>query len=290
MIGFRKGVWGVIVAAAMAALAGGCAAPARVSAQDRYREGVVFVLPGIEGQSILNRDIAVGLDDGGYPGAIEVYDWTIGVPGIWNLMDIWLHERQSKIVADKISAQLKAHPGAPVHLIGHSGGGGIAVMALERLPAGQQIDALVLLAPAVSPDRDLTRVLQHTRFGAVNLYSSGDVSLLTVGTSLVGSMDRSWGPSAGATGFRVPAGLAPADKALYEQRLKQVKWDEKLARLGADGTHFGWASRQFAAKYLAPLLKQNSTKQVERPGLATDGRAAGETRAGQPAGQAGGMK
>ena len=43
---------------------------------DRQASGLVLVLPGIEGRSTLNLDIAQGLVDGGVPLAVEVHDWT----------------------------------------------------------------------------------------------------------------------------------------------------------------------------------------------------------------------
>src|SRR4051812_24789379 len=43
---------------------------------ERYAHGLAIVLPGIESESFLNHSVAWGLVDGGWPGAIEVDDWT----------------------------------------------------------------------------------------------------------------------------------------------------------------------------------------------------------------------
>ena len=237
----------------------GCQLPRRVRSSDRHAYGVVFVLPGIEGRSVWNRNIAIGLDAGGVASAIDVYDWTAGVPGtfVFNLANLERNRRQAGKLAERIVAYREQYPGAPVHLIGHSAGGGFAVLVLEALPAGRQIDMAILLGPALSPHYDLSTALRRTRYGICNLYSTRDVGFLKVGTSLFGPIDREFGVSAGAVGFRPPDGLSESDRALYATRLRQVRWRPEMKGLGASGTHLGWASRKFAREYLAPLIKQN---------------------------------
>lgn len=238
--------------------AAGCRVPHKTHTSDRYVYGMVLVLPGIEGRSVWNRNIAVGLDEGGVSSAIEVYDWTSGMPGgyVYNLANLDRNRAQARKVADRILAHRRRYPGSPVHLVGHSGGGGIAVLTLEALPPGRQIDQAILLAPALSPDYDLTLALRRTRRGLCNFYSTRDVGFLKVGTSLFGPIDRNYGVSAGAVGFKVPEGLNESDRQLYDSRLRQVRWNPQLKEVGASGSHTGWASRKFAREYLAPLIKQ----------------------------------
>lgn len=243
----------------------GCQVPERINSPARHDGGLVVVLPGIEGRSVWNRNIALGLDEGGVASAIEIYDWTTGVPGnfVYNLANLKRNRRQAREVAGRILDYLQRHPGRPVHIVGHSGGGGIAVLALEVLPPGRQIEQAILLAPALSPEYDLSLALRRTRRGMVSFYSARDVTLLTVGTSLLGPIDRDFGASAGAVGFREPEGSNESDRpgesdgALYAGRLRQVRWSPRLKQAGADGSHLGWASRRFAREYLAPLIKEH---------------------------------
>jgi len=238
------------------ALLSGCTAPSALRSRDRYKNGVVYVLPGIEGKSPFNRNLAIGLDEGGVRSAIEVHDWTYGVPGanVFNLINIDRNRREARYLVDKIVRQRDRYPGSPVVLIGHSGGGGIAVLALEALPPGRQIDLAVLLAPAISPEYDLSASLRRTRAGIHNFYSNKDIGLLMVGTTVFGNVDRDRGPSAGAVGFRLPDTAAETVKSLYGEKLKQVAWGPRLREVGASGTHMGWTSREFAREYLAPLI------------------------------------
>lgn len=258
---------GLIVLAA----APGCFLPGRIRSPERYANGIVFVLPGIEGRSIWNRNIAVGLDRGGVAAAIEVYDWTIGLPAVYNLIDIYRNRREARKLAERIVEHRARYPASPVHIIGHSGGGGIAVLTLEALPAGSEVDMVILLAPALSPNYDLTVALSRTRYGICNFYSRYDIGFMLVGTTVFGSVDRDLGPSAGAVGFREPPELSALGRVLYARKLRQVAWTPELAELGASGSHFGWGSERFAAQYLAPLIRQNQlppppgrTSRVER--------------------------
>jgi len=215
-----------------------------------------MILPGIEGESILNRDIALGLDEGGVSAAIEVYDWTIGVPGAFvpNLAFLDRNKRQAAELARRIVEYREDHPGAPVFLIGHSAGGGVVVLTLEALPAGRQIDMAILLAPALSPDYDLSTALRRTRRGITSFFSSLDVGFLRVGTIIFGAVDRKHGSAAGAVGFVPPEELSAEDRELYGRKLRQVRWTQRLRRVGASGLHIGWASQDFAREYLAPLI------------------------------------
>ncbi len=266
---FARRTQTVLLALLALVFAEGCGIPRRFRAEDRYKHGVVYILPGIEGRSVWNRDLAIGLDEGGVASAIEIFDWTTGLPGgfVFNLTDYARNQRQAQKLADKIVAHRKRYPGSAVHLIGHSGGGGIAPLVIESLPAGRQIDMAILLAPALSPEYDLTTALRRTRFGICSFYSSYDVSFLKVGTSLFGTIDRDAGASAGAVGFRLPPDAPPATRHAYQTRLRQIRWTERLERYGASGTHLGWASRRFAKEYLAPLILRNEgTRVIDRAG------------------------
>lgn len=248
----------VHLALALAALTvvSGCSTPSRLRTRDRYATGVVYVLPGIEGKSIFNRNVALGLDRGGVQSAIEVYDWTTGIPGAFlaNLTFYERNQRQAERLARRITTRLRRDPQCAVHLIGHSAGGGVVVMTLEALPSDVKVDSAILLAPALSPDYDLSRALRHTRHGIYNMYSPLDVGFLGVGTTVFGSVDRDRGPSAGVVGFEKPERIGQDDQRLYDELLHQVKWTPRLLEYGANGTHTGWASKEFARSYLAPII------------------------------------
>lgn len=261
----------VAIAAFLLAATAGCSLPKRLTSPERYQRGLVVVLPGIEGESVLTRSVALGLDEGHVEQAIEVFDWTLPLPGayLFNLTDLERNRQQARKLADRILRFRDEHPAAPVFVLGHSGGGGVATLAVEALPAECRIDMLLLLAPALSPNYDLSAALRRTRYGIHNFYSPLDVGFLTVGTTVFGGIDREHGASAGALGFSPPATLSRTDKRQYDAKLRQTRWNIRLARSGATGGHLGWASSKFAREHLAPMIVRYARRSLERPDPAT---------------------
>ena len=235
--------------------ASGCGSLKEFRTPQRAEAGYTLVLPGIEGRSVWNTNIVKGLADGGVPSAIEVYDWTVG-PFLFpvNLRDIERNRREARRIAAKIVQYQDANPGKPVHLVGHSGGGGMAVLTLEALPPNRRITGAILLAAAISPDYDLSRALKRTDAGIWNFYSPYDMGFLVAGTTVMGAIDGKHGKAAGAVGFVRPWGLSEQDRALYRTRLHQQRYSHDMVSSGHAGGHFGWADRTFVAKWLAPLV------------------------------------
>jgi pimeloyl-ACP methyl ester carboxylesterase len=256
---------GLLILAALAPLAlGGCGL-SELRTPDRTQNGYVLVLPGIEGRSALNTSVAKGLADGGVPGAIEVYDWTLGgsvLTAVASLRAESHNRSEARKIARKILAYQDSHPGKPTHIVGHSGGGGVAVFALEALPPGRQVTSAILLGPALSPDYDLRGALRHTQQGIYNFYSPYDVGFLKVGTSVAGTIDGKHARAAGAVGFTMPWGMDQEDRQLYGSRLHQQPYNSKMADSGNIGTHVGWANRTFVAEWLAPLLNAQADVQT----------------------------
>ena len=223
----------------------------------RYGRGLVIVLPGIESQSFLNHGIVWGLSDGGWQGAIEIDDWTTSCKlfFVYHLRGWRRNMRQAQRIALRIVAYQSEFPGRPVHLVGHSGGGALAILALEALPADRQVTSAILLAPAIAPGYPLTIALQRTERGIWNFWSPLDVIFLGAGTLLLGTIDGRLRPSSGMIGFREPAGLSEADRQLYRQKLHQRAYASRMARTFNFGGHFGCVNRVFVESWIAPLVK-----------------------------------
>jgi pimeloyl-ACP methyl ester carboxylesterase len=224
--------------------------------EPRLRNGAVIVLPGVEGKSSLNRDLALGLAEGGVGWAVEVHDWTTG---LWPLFAYHLRcLRRSRRRAARIAAQVVAYqdrfPGRPTFLVGHSGGGALAVLVLECLPPSRQVTAALLLGPALSRRYDLSVALARTERGLWNFYSPLDLVFLTAGTFVFGTLDGRHAVSAGAWGFARPARLSSRGRRLYRTRLHQRPYEPAMAGCGHLAGHLGWANRAFAAAWLAPVL------------------------------------
>jgi len=242
---------------------GGCG-PAKNITPARLDRGYTIILPGIEGSSFLNASVAKGLVDGGWPGAVEVYDWTAGSVLLFpvTLRALERNKHEGRRIAEKICKYQSKYPDRPVHLIGHSGGGGVAVLALEALPPENQITSAILLGPAISPDYDLRRALRRTEHGIWNFYSRHDVGFLKAGTTVMGTIDGRHTSAAGAVGFQMPWGLDEEDRRLYATRLRQQSYSRKMAESGHSGGHTGWAHRRFVAEWLCPIMLSHINEQT----------------------------
>ncbi len=260
MHGQRMNAMGATLARLLAAAAvltglSGCMAHKSYMEKARLDKGLILILPGIEGESQLNHMIADGLKDAGVPDAIDIYDWT-GTRFfiIGNTMRYERNLQQASLVGARLAEYMRTHPGRPVHLIGHSGGGGLAVMVLEQMSRKRPITAAILLAPALSPDHNLAAAMERTKYGIYNFWSAGDFAFLGIGTTTFGNMDREHGPAAGMVGFRRPDILTKADAKLYDTKLHQIRWRFGMLKEGQLPGHISWANPWFVKDWLGKII------------------------------------
>jgi hypothetical protein len=222
---------------------------AHPSSQPSHVEALVLYLPGISSYRRLDAKLLDGIV-AVRPGArVEVYNWSAYNPGLSALLDFRRNQLEAAATARVIEAAFRADPGRPIYVIAHSGGAGILAWALEQLPAEVVIEQAVLLAPAVSPNYDLTRSLGHIR-GNLYSFTSENDPVLGAGTRTMGTIDRVQIEAAGLRGFVRPEG---ADPTAYK-RLIPMPWREEWRPLGHDGDHIGPLEPEFGRQVVAPLL------------------------------------
>ena len=115
----------------------------------RKENGLVIILPGIEGESSANHNIRRGLSNAGCWRAMPICNWGAPIPGIGKIInqsDFVGNRLKGGKIARLIEQYQDQYPQRPVFLVGHSGGGGIAVFAAEELAEGRQVDGLILLS------------------------------------------------------------------------------------------------------------------------------------------------
>lgn len=246
----------VALAGTCAAFAPGCNGNKPYMTEERLDRGLVVILPGIEGVSELNQDIRRGLINAGVDRAIPIWSWGRPVPvlGLFiNQVDFLGNRLAGAAIAGRIKKYMKKYPNRPVHVIGHSGGGGVAVFVAEALDEDHKIDGLILLSASVSSAYDLTKALKHCRGGIVNFYSRDDSALLGLGTILLGTVDGTHGLAAGLVGFDRPNEKADEDKFLAYTRLYQK--DIGTYMFCKDiGSHAGTAQVQFVTHFVSPWV------------------------------------
>jgi pimeloyl-ACP methyl ester carboxylesterase len=237
-------------------LAGGCASGKYVKSDDqpyltpeRTERGWVLVFTGIEGRSGFNEGIVDGLDKGGVNYAIEIVDWTPSGSAIFNLEAQGRNRRTAGEWAERITEYQMTYPGRPVILVGQSGGGAMVAWVAEAMQGrGQKVRGVVMLAATLSSGYDLDTALAASQQGIVNFYSDRDV--FSLGTYVFRTMDGQFGRVAGRTGFDVPT------KGGAYERLYQVPWTPEMGQgTGNVGLHMTSGSKDFVARYVAPLVR-----------------------------------
>ena len=206
-------------------------------------------LPGIGGHMLIDDRVTAGILAGGLDAEVEIYDWTDGNFGLPALGGYAHNQLQSAKIAERITAVYRADPKRRIILTSHSGGGGLAVWALEKLPDDVKIDTLLLLAPALSPKYDLSKALSHVTGKAYAFTSTLD-PINGWGTKGFGTIDRVQTEAAGNVGFKIPTG---ADLTQYA-KLISFPYNSTWTQLGNAGDHIGTMTSIFGRVMLAPLL------------------------------------
>lgn len=212
--------------------------------------GLVLVADGIGGFDLGVLGLRYAASWAGLGHRVEAVAWCHGF-GRWyrDLANTRNHAARAAEVVAIVEGFRRERPGAPVYLVGKSGGTGIIIRALEALPEGA-VESAVLLASALSPRYDLSRALRAVRREVVAFWSPLDVFLLGAGTAVFGTIDRVHAPAAGLIGFRRPAAGDPAQYA----KLRQVRWRPRMGRAGYLGGHVGPDNPRFLRTYVVPLL------------------------------------
>lgn len=243
-------------------LLGGCASSAGFGARLASRStphaastsSTVFILNGADGPGPWYNSLVDGFRQGGAADRVRMMNW--GAPWFFlpNLLSVSLHNSAEKDLLAHVQAARRESPEGRITLVGHSAGCGVILGMLKRMPEGQRVDTVILLAPAVSPEYDLAPSMAHVSGIMHVFHSDRDEVLLGFSTAVTGTYDHVMTTSAGFKGFENIQAL-PADAM---SRLRQHAYDPAWRRLGHRGGHFGYRSSQFAAQVLAPLAAEKS--------------------------------
>jgi hypothetical protein len=214
--------------------------------------GLGIIADGIGGLDLCGISLRYALGAEKLAHAVEFVPWGHGL-GRWlaDLTDVANRDSHARLVAENVRRYKSELPLDPVYLVAKSGGSGVVVKALELLDT-QQVERAVMLAPALSPSYDLSSALRAIRLEMVVFWSPLDVFILGAGTRVFGTIDRVKSASAGLVGFRVPA---HDNKGQEYDKLRQIRWQPRMAASGYLGGHFGPDNPLFLRKYVVPLLR-----------------------------------
>ncbi len=208
------------------------------------------MLPGVEGKGWQLTAMIAGLREAEIDHEIEIIPWgRYPLSSLDNLMNIERNRERAQAIAERLTGLMERRHDCQITLLGYSGGGGVAVMSLERLPEEVRISRLILIAPALSPSYDLSAAAAHVERDITCFYSARDTFFLGLGTFVFGTIDRDFTESAGRVGFNNEQGELVAG-----DRVRQISWQPEWFSLGHWGGHLGWLAKPWAREVLAPLL------------------------------------
>lgn len=209
--------------------------------------GLIVMYPGDDGGSTEMIGFYTGLREAGVEQAIECTRWTLPFEStllrdaFWFRFPAW-----AKQEAERLALYQRAHPGAPVTLLGFSGGGMAAIMVAEQMPAGSAVDRVLLLSPGVSPDYDLRPMLANVRDRCIVYWSPKEAQLGGALLQFMGTVDGNYTDAAAISSFN-----------LTDPKLEQVEWTEEMAAYGNNGDHIDYFwnipwIREYLANWVAP--------------------------------------
>ena len=228
-------------------------------------------LNGVGGRRTIDDSLVVGLRDAGFDGRLTIHDWTGGKIGIEALQGKERHKAESQKLANFLIKYATENPQAPIHITAHSGGAGIAVWALELLPENVRVESLFLIAPALSPEYDLTKALKHVTKNLYVFSSPHDTIILAAGCKVFGTIDGVKCEAAGVNGFVQPE---TADAEQYKKLVHYPYRKTWLKTYGNAGSHICAMRYRFAKEYIGPIFLT---------GVAPEDKADEPAAAGEPA-------
>lgn len=245
--------WLALVVGVGGLLNSGCAA-----SSSTMKGGPTVVFLDGSGWAGSERGVREGLRAAGFQGNVEVFAWTTGLGSVPDHFLVRHKRRKAVRLAERIRQRRARFPDDELHLMGLSAGTAVIVFALEQLPPGVSVNNVVLFAPSIVGDYDLSSAMTHVR-GFLYATSSPHDGIL-IGLRV--NADGGTGQPAGLYGLRVPTRVKRFDTYA---RVVNLPWRPPYADLGWSGSHTGATGRRFVQKVIAPRVLSNGPRPLNRP-------------------------
>ena len=206
------------------AIISGCGStPVHRSAARLEPKPYLLHLPGITGGFWMHDQYTRALKSGGFDAEMGIYDWTGSRFSLAILGEREAQPRAGQRVADFLTLK---HRAAPISrcMSAARAVGRASSCGRRALPDDVNVEAAVLVSPALSTTYDLSGALRHVRKQMLVFPSKGDGLVLGFGTFVFGTMDRKHEKSAGLDGFTMPPGADAAQYAKLEQHTYRGKF------------------------------------------------------------------
>jgi pimeloyl-ACP methyl ester carboxylesterase len=229
----------------IAVAAGGCQYNAPLEGQN-----LVVLVPGCAGDGFWYNDLRQSVAASQPTRTVRTFEWGLPLPlYMLNLQDAKIHSKAEKALAKAIKSWRDRYPSGHLTLLGHSAGCGVILGSLSRMEKRVDVENVVLLAPSISPNYQISPALRQIAGTLHVFFSDGDRLWLGWRTSTFGTYDSIRTEAAGKIGLNVDH-LTPN----LREKVVQHSYEPEFAELGNGGGHFGSLVRRFDDKVIAPLL------------------------------------
>jgi pimeloyl-ACP methyl ester carboxylesterase len=229
----------------IALVAGGCQSNAPLEGQN-----LVVLVPGCAGDGFWYNNLRKSVAAAQPAVIVRTFEWGLPLPlYMMNLQDKGIHVTAEEKLAKAIVSWRDRYPAGKLTLLGHSAGCGVILGSLSRLEKRVDVENVVLLAPSVSPDYQISPALRQIAGTLHVFYSDSDRLWLGWRTSTFGTYDSVKTEAAGKVGLNVDHLHAE-----LREKIVQHAYEPEFAELGHGGGHFGSLERRFDDKVIAPLL------------------------------------
>ncbi len=232
---------------AIAILTTGCVSNAPLEGQD-----LLVIVPGCAGDGFWYDALRDSVSENQPGRIVRTFKWGLPLPlYMMNLQDAGVHSAAEKSFARALEKWRERYPSGQLTLVGHSAGCGVILQSLRQMEKPIEVESVILLAPSLSPDYNLSPSLAHVKNCLHVFHSDRDTLWLGWRTSTFGTYDSIKTPAAGKVGFN----LTSLDPALHSKVI-QHPYEDQWNDLGNDGGHFGLLARQFTLEKIEPLLQR----------------------------------
>ena len=229
----------------VALAAAGCQSNAPLEGQN-----LVVLVPGCAGDGFWYNDLRESVAAAQPAVIVRTFEWGLPLPlYMLNLQDKRIHSKAEEALAKALKSWRDRYPSGRLTLLGHSAGCGVILGSLSRMDRPVDVENVVLLAPSVSPDYQISPALRQIAGTLHIFYSDSDRLWLGWRTSTFGTYDSVRTEAAGKVGLNVDH--LHAD---LREKVVQHAYEPEFAELGHGGGHFGSLGRRFDDKVIAPLL------------------------------------
>ena len=228
---------------------GGCGGRQVISTASPAPPGanhLVYVADGAGNIQNCSRNLRLAAAEECRPLHLITFDWNHGKRRYFqDHLDYDNIQAKGCQLATILEAQHRIHPQTPIFLVGYSAGCGVILEAMEHLPPGT-VERVFLMSPSLSACHELGPALPAVKTQVHVHYSYNDWWWMGVTTSILGSTDRRWGPTAARFGFQTDPDMAG--------KVCQRAWQWSDIQDGNNGGHFGIYGHAFLRQHVLSYL------------------------------------